>query len=232
MTPMLETLTAFDAAVLGVVLISMMFAFGRGFVTVALSFAAWAGAYFIATVGAAFVQPIGRDYISPPGLADIIVLVGLFFIGLFALKTLADWIGRAVKDSSIGFLDRSLGALFGFLRGAVIISVAFLIFTKFFDRDDEPDWVQNARLRPLVAWSSEMVEFAAQSFIGADGQERGQAFMKRVQDSAKSQFVDEALEEFVPDYAREDRQELDALLDEITDDTDAAANSQNEKDTP
>ena len=229
---MLETLTAFDAAVLGIILISMIFAFGRGFVTVALSLGAWAGAFFAATAGSALLQPLGREHIAPPELADIIVLVGLFFVTLFVLKTLADWIGRAIKESAVGFLDRSLGALFGFLRGAVIVSVAFLAFTKLYDREDEPDWVQQARLRPLVAWSSELVEHFAANLIGADGERKGQAYIDRVKESAKNQFIDEALEEYVPDYARDKRDGLDSLLGEISEDGAPAPASEDEKDTP
>ncbi len=125
-----STLTAFDVGVLVIIGLSTILAFGRGFATVALSFAAWAGALMATVFGFTMAKPYGRDLISPPELADLITLAALFFVTLFVLKQLAEFIGRTIKESPVGFLDRSLGALFGLLRGLVIVSVAYQGFSK------------------------------------------------------------------------------------------------------
>ena len=221
---MIENLTAFDVAVLGVILLSMVFAFAKGFVTVALSLAAWAGAYFVATSGFAIVAPYGRDLISPPELADILVFVGLFFVALFVFKTGAEWIGRTIKTSAVGFLDRSLGALFGMVRGIVIVSVTFLAFTKLYDRDTEPDWVAEAKLRPLVAWSADMLEYLGARLVGAETSKKGVSFIEIAQDTVKSQFIEEGLEDVARDYIEREQQQLDALIDAVAKDAETEDN--------
>lgn len=213
---MIDSLTAFDAGVLIIILLSMLFAFGRGFVTVALSLAAWVGAFFIATGGFTYAQSYGRELIQPKELADILVLVLLFFASLALLRWMADWIGRAVKDSPVGFLDRSLGALFGLARGAVIVSLAFLAYSKFTDPEDEPVWIQEAKLRPIVAWSAEMAEKSVYAVLGEDTPDRGQAILEQTRDQVRSQFQQEALEQLVPDY--KSRKELGDLSEALAGD--------------
>lgn len=216
---MLESITAFDIAVLATVLLSMLFAFGRGFVTVALSFVAWAGAFFASTAGFTYIQPYGRDLIEPKELADIITLIALFFVTLLVLKMLADLIGRTVKESPIGFLDRSLGAAFGLARGVVIVSVAYLAFSKLYPGNQAPDWVDDAQLKPIVAWSAEMVEEFARDALGTEQGRDSQAYLKKVQNATESQFSTEKLKEFVPEYSKPEQQQLDNLFEQLEEET-------------
>ncbi|TNE60627.1 MAG: CvpA family protein [Alphaproteobacteria bacterium] len=210
-----STLTAFDAAVLLIVGLSALFAFGRGFVTVALSFAAWAGALVATVFGLEFAKPYVRDLVSPPELADIITLALLFFVTLFVLKRIAEMVGGMVKDSPVGFLDRSLGAAFGLLRGMVIVSVLYLGFSKLFAPADQPDWMRDARLRPLVAWGAEMLEGYAAEALGKDPTEVGSDYLQRAADSVPSQFINEKLEEQAAKYMEKQRDQLDELVDEL-----------------
>ncbi len=215
-----STLTAFDVGVLVIIGLSTILAFGRGFATVALSFAAWAGALMATVFGFTIAKPYGRDLISPPELADLITLAALFFVTLFVLKQLAEFIGRTIKESPVGFLDRSLGALFGLLRGLVIVSVAYLGFSKLYGTDDQPDWVKNAQLRPLVAWSAEMVEGFAADVLGKDPTETGNSLMKEAAENFPKQMGAEILEEQAAKYKEEARQKLnDVFEDAVKDET-------------
>jgi len=215
-----STLTAFDVGVLVIIGLSTILAFGRGFATVALSFAAWAGALMATVFGFTIAKPYGRDLISPPELADLITLAALFFLTLFVLKQLAEFIGRTIKESPVGFLDRSLGALFGLLRGLVIVSVAYLGFSKLYGTDDQPDWVKNAQLRPLVAWSAEMVEGFAADVLGKDTTEAGDSLMKEAVENFPKQLGAEILEGQAAKYKEEARQKLnDVFEDAVKDET-------------
>lgn len=214
-----ETLTAFDIGVLIIVGLSTLFAFGRGFATVALSFGAWAGALMATIVGFELVKPYGRQYISPPELADLVTLGVLFFLTLFILKQLAEFIGRTIKESPVGFLDRSLGALFGLLRGMVIVAIAYLAFDKLYPADNQPDWVKSARLKPLVAWSAEMLEGFAGDALGDDPKSVGSDYLEKAADAVPSQFINEKLEEQAAKYIEDQRKGLDALVDDLAKDT-------------
>lgn len=213
-----STLTAFDVGVLVIIGLSTLMAFGRGFATVALSFAAWAGAFMATVFGFTLIKPYGRDLISPPELADIITLAVLFFLTLFVLKQLAEFIGKTIKESPIGFLDRSLGALFGLLRGLVIVSVAYLGFSKLYGTDDQPDWVKNAQLRPLVAWSAEMVEGFAADVLGKDPAEAGNTLMKEAAENFPKQLGAEILEGQAAKYKEEARQKLNDVFEDAVKD--------------
>ena len=210
-----DTLTAFDAAVLIIIGLSTLFAFGRGFATVALSFGAWAGALLATVFGFELVSPYGRDLISPPELADLITLALLFFLTLFILKQVAEFVGGMVKDSPVGLLDRSLGALFGLLRGVVIVSVIYLGFDKLFPSSNQPDWIEHARMRPLVAWSAGMIEGFAAEAMGKEPTNVGDDYLKRAAGAVQSQFVNEKLEEQAAKYIEEQRDQLDELVNEL-----------------
>jgi membrane protein required for colicin V production len=69
---------------------------------------------------------------------------------LIALSILTRIVSRRIRASALGPLDRSLGLVFGFLRGAVLICVGWLIFAWLLPREDYPEWVTEAKLRPLV----------------------------------------------------------------------------------
>ncbi len=215
----LETLTAFDIGVLILIGLSTILAFGRGFTTVALSFVAWAAALFITVYGFNYVQLYGQMYIQPDELADLITIVAMFLLTLFILKLMADFIGGLMKDGPLGFLDRSLGALFGMLRGIVIVSALFLAFTRLFPGTKEPVWMSNAQLRPLVAWGAEMLEGFSADALGKDPKKVGADYVKQARDSIKSGFNEENLEKLAPIYKKAQKKALEDLLKETEDKT-------------
>ena len=209
----LSDLTAFDIGVLVLVGLSTLFAFSKGFATVALSLAAWIGAFAAVTFGFVFVEPYGQELISPPELANIITIIVLFFVSLLVFKQVASLIAGMIKSGPAGFLDRSMGALFGLLRGMVIVSLLYFGFTKVFPGKDV-DWVDNAKTKPLVAWGAEMLEGYAAEAFGRDPTEVGRDFLQKAADAVPSQFIEEQLEEQAAKYIEENRGKLDQLVKE------------------
>lgn len=209
------TLTAFDIGILAIVGLSTLFAFGKGFTTVALSFGAWVGAFLAVTFGFTAAQPYGRDLISPNELADIITLVAVFFITLFVLKQVANLVGSAIKNGPVGFLDRSLGALFGLLRGMVIVSLLYFGFVKLFPGKDQPEWMEQAQLKPLVAWGAEMLDGYAAEALGKDPTEVGSDYLQKAADAVPSQFIEEALEEQAAKYIEENQDKLNQVIEQV-----------------
>ncbi len=88
--------------------------------------------------------------ITVPLIADMTAGVAIFLIVLIALSILTRVLSRRIRTSALGPLDRSLGLVFGFLRGALLVCVAWLIFAWLLPREDHPEWVTEAKLRPLV----------------------------------------------------------------------------------
>ncbi len=207
----ISSLTAFDIGVLLIIGLSTLFAFGKGFAAVALSLGAWFGAFAAVTFGYTFAEPYGQDLISPPELANIITIVALFFISLLVLKQIASLISGVIKNGPVGFLDRSLGALFGLVRGMVIVSLLYFGFVKIFPEKDVT-WIEKSQTKPLVAWGADMLEGYAAEALGRDPKQVGSDFLQQAADAVPSQYIEEALEEQAAKYLDENRAELEQLV--------------------
>lgn len=139
-----------DLTVILVLLVSALLAFMRGFVQETLSVGAWIGATFGALYGVRYVHPYAREIIPLDWAADAAATVVLFLAILFVLSIITNIIARSVQRSSLNPLDRSLGFLFGLVRGAVILSVALIISDWLMKADDRPHWMKSARTLPLL----------------------------------------------------------------------------------
>ena len=139
-----------DAAVVLVVLISGLLAFFRGLVHEVLAVVSWIGAALATVYGFPYARPYATELITVPLIADMVAGVGIFLITLILLSVLTNFISHRIRQSALGPLDRSLGLVFGFLRGTALIAVAWLAFTMLLPRDDHPKWITEAKVRPLV----------------------------------------------------------------------------------
>ncbi len=121
-------MTWVDAAILGVVVLSGVLAFFRGFVREVLGVGAWLGAAVLAVWAAPSVRPhftrLLRDH---PGMDILAAYAVVFVVSLIVLLLLSQAVSRVVRRSALGGLDRSLGLLFGLARGAAIVAVAYII---------------------------------------------------------------------------------------------------------
>ena len=102
------------------------------------------------------------------------------------------------------------------LRGIVIVSLLYFGFVKLFPGKDHPDWMEEARLKPLVAWGAEMLEGYAAEALGRDPTEVGSDYLQKAADAVPSQFIEEALEEQAAKYMEKNQDKLDDLIDQVT----------------
>ena len=77
--------------------------------------------------------------------AAVVFLVTLIAVSLITIK-----LSDAILDSKIGALDRSLGFLFGAVRGLLLCVIAFVFFNWLVPAQTQPGWVKAARMRPLL----------------------------------------------------------------------------------
>ncbi len=169
-----------------VLLISALFAFSRGFVHEVLSVASWIGAIFATIYGVPLVKnqaiegmssiPIIPDWVPADIVAPILAGSAMFLITLVVLALIARTVSKTIQASAFNALDRSLGFLFGLLRGAVLICLAYIAVDWLFPLDKEPaagvvaeeeadteqrparpEWLLSARSLPLVRKGAEML---------------------------------------------------------------------------
>jgi len=140
-------LTAFDVGVGVLVLISAILATARGLTREVLSLATWAGSAAIAVYMWQYHPEIARQYVAEPVIADIATVVVTFVIALIVLHLLTMRIADFVVDSRIGPIDRTLGFVFGVLRG-ILIAIVITIFGLWLLPNNLPDWAANAQTLP------------------------------------------------------------------------------------
>jgi membrane protein required for colicin V production len=146
-----------DLIVIIVLVVSGIFAFVRGFVHEVLAVASWVGAAFVTLYAYPLVQPWVLGIITVEFIASLLTGVGLFLVALVLFSVLTRILSNRIQQSSLGALDRSLGLLFGFARGAVIVILAWLALGYMVAEEDRPAWIEEARTRQPVERGAEML---------------------------------------------------------------------------
>ncbi|MBL8807689.1 MAG: CvpA family protein [Rhodospirillales bacterium] len=217
---MLDSLpiNAFDGAVAVVVLVSALIALLRGFVKEVLSLAAWAGAALVTLWGFAMARPYFRALIDSQLLADAAAGVALFVVSLIVFAMIAHGTSALVRRSaSLSAIDRSLGFVFGIFRGFVLLGLAWLALAWAIPEEKRPDWIFEARTRPLVERMAEFLvglappEFRGQVRTAGDQAQRGAEALKaleKLQPNPPSQPNETG-------YKRDEVQGLEQLIDRV-----------------
>ncbi len=140
-----------DLAILALLGISIFIGVLRGATREVLGITGWIGAFAVVFYGLPLFRPLGRHYIQNPMIADAVVAGILFVISLAIFILMSRLISSSVKGSMFGGLDRSLGLVFGFVRGVFVICLLYLSINFFYPPKEIPKSILHARLTPWVA---------------------------------------------------------------------------------
>jgi len=146
-----------DLAVLAIVLISAILSMLRGFSREVLAIASWAAAAAAAYYFYPKVMPYLTPYIHKEIIAEAVSAAIVFFVTLIVVSLFTVRLSDAILDSKIGALDRSLGFVFGVARGFLLAVVAFAIFNWLVADKQQPEWVKNARTRPVLTETADKI---------------------------------------------------------------------------
>ena len=146
-----------DLAVLGIVLVSALLSMMRGFTREVLAIASWAAAAAAAYYFYPLLMPYLTPYIHKEVIAQAAAAAAVFFLTLIVVSLFTVRLSDAILDSKIGALDRSLGFVFGVARGFLLAVVAFAIFNWLVSEKQQPEWVKNARTRPLLTETADRI---------------------------------------------------------------------------
>ena len=146
-----------DLAVLGIVLVSALLSMMRGFTREVLAIASWAAAAAAAYYFYPMVMPYLTPYIHKEVIAQAAAAAIVFFVTLIVVSLITVRLSDAILDSKIGALDRSLGFVFGVARGFLLAVVAFAIFNWLVSEKQQPEWVKNARTRPVLTETADRI---------------------------------------------------------------------------
>ncbi|MDE2578562.1 MAG: CvpA family protein [Hyphomicrobiales bacterium] len=140
-----------DLGLLCIVLLSALLAMLRGFTREFLAIVSWGVAALAAYYFYPMVLPFVKPHIAKDSIAMAVSAGAVFFLALILISILTVRASDAILDSKIGALDRTLGFVFGAGRGWLLCAVAFVFFAWLVPEKTQPDWVKNAKMKPLLA---------------------------------------------------------------------------------
>jgi membrane protein required for colicin V production len=143
-------MTWVDAVVLLILAGSALFAFLRGFVREALGLCAWVGAVYFAVFYAPAARPEALRLTGNPEFADPAAFAAVFLIALIVFSVIAGLLARLVRSTGLGALDRTIGLLYGLIRGAALVSLAYIAAGLLVAVSQWPGAVLQARSLPLA----------------------------------------------------------------------------------
>ncbi len=139
-----------DLGLIVVIFISALLAMLRGFTREVLAIASWTAAAVAAVYFYPLLLPYVTPHISKPQVAQAVAAASIFFVTLIVVSLITVRLSDAILDSKVGALDRSLGFVFGAVRGLLLCVIAFVFFSWLVPEKSQPDWVKHARMRPLL----------------------------------------------------------------------------------
>ena len=137
----------FDYGVLAVLVVSLLLGALRGLMREMVSLAGWIAAFVLATAFSGIVAEHMPESLGP--LLSGLLAFLLVFVGVLVVSSVVGLVlSLLVRAAGLGFLDRTLGAAFGILRGVVIVLLAVLL-AGLTPLPREPFWRQGVLSGPF-----------------------------------------------------------------------------------
>ena len=144
-----------DYAILAIVGISGVISLMRGFIREALSLVGWVAAFWVAIAYCDWAATLLDGYVTAPsvrmGIAFAVLFVGVLLLCGIVLRLA----GVLVDKTGMSGTDRSLGIVFGVMRGVVIAGFLVLI-AGLTPLPADPWWRQSMFLPHLVRLANEV----------------------------------------------------------------------------
>jgi membrane protein required for colicin V production len=152
----MDLFTFLDFIFLAVVAISAVCAYNGGFLTEAVGITAWIGTAFFTKYAYPFVEPKFAEWFGAAGmLSAVSAYVSIFVVVIMLLSYLNNMFAKKLKDTNFHGVDKSLGFFFGLVRGVLLMALLYIAVLWFMPRPkDRPDWIRDARSKPVLKTSS------------------------------------------------------------------------------
>jgi membrane protein required for colicin V production len=124
-------MNALDWLILMLLMFSALLAAAQGFFFEIISLAGAVGGFLLAAWGCGRMAPWFLPYVKSQAVAQLTAFLAIFFGVVVLAGALARIIRWMVHESGFRWADRLLGAAFGFVRGAVIVTAGLLALTAF-----------------------------------------------------------------------------------------------------
>ncbi|PTW47150.1 MULTISPECIES: CvpA family protein [Rhodovulum] len=153
----MDSFTVVDGIVAAVILVSAVLAYSRGVVREVMAIAGWIIAAIVAFTFAPQAEPLVReipylgDFIgSSCEIAILASFAAVFAAALVVVSLFTPLLSSMIQGSVLGGVDQSLGFLFGAVRGALLVAVAFFVYGMVITDHSFPA-VENSRSSAVFA---------------------------------------------------------------------------------
>jgi membrane protein required for colicin V production len=120
-------MTAFDYAMLGVIIVSVAISIWRGLVREVVSLLSWLFALWVAARFSVVFSAWLPAAIANSSARYVTAFVVLFLGTVIVLELFGALLAKLLRAAGLGFVDRVLGAAFGVARGALLASILTLL---------------------------------------------------------------------------------------------------------
>ena len=144
-------------------------------------------------------------------------------ISLIVLTVTTGYIARFVDGSALSPIDRTLGLIFGLVRGVVFVSLAYLVVDISLPQNDRPPWIKEAKSERFLAKGAELLRTALPESLqvkSAGIADDTRRTVERVQEAQKAMraytspasSAAKSGQETAPSYKPGDRSDMDRLI--------------------
>ncbi len=116
-------MTSFDYAVLAIIGISIVVSMMRGAMKELLALFGWVAAFYIARTYSSQLAPLLPQDIPTEALKTLAAFLILLIVVLFINSLLSIAVSSIVRKIGLGWFNRFLGVIFGFMKGLFIVCV-------------------------------------------------------------------------------------------------------------
>lgn len=196
-----------DIVVLGVLLISVLFALYRGLVRELLGISSWILAAFVALYSYDPLQKFLDGQVENLKIASIVGSVVIALIVMVIVTIINAKITHKLRKSSLSGLDRILGLFFGIARAGLVVALAYLLAASFVLTKDQIKTMEEENksvtyIQKMAEGLETMLPESMQNDLKSYEPEKTQKVVK------KAKVVTE-------EYKESDRHALDKLIENI-----------------
>ena len=128
----MNNLNIFDIIFLIILIYCIVQCFLKGFTLSLISFMKWVISTILTIILVPRLQPTISEYIESEFVNNVGLGAAIFIFTLFSMIVLGKALGRAVKWTGVGSIDKSFGLIFGFFKGYIVSVCIFSISNWFY----------------------------------------------------------------------------------------------------
>ncbi len=152
-----DFLNVFDIIFIIICLISIFFAIKSGLIKSFFNLAKWIIIIYIIKNIFFYLRPIFDQYIPNQTIADVSIFFSTLIVSYILLSSLNRVIIGIIQPKRSGFVDFSLGGLFGLLRGYIVIVLLFSFINSNIYSKRWPNYLKNGSFFNIVEYGDEFI---------------------------------------------------------------------------